>query len=202
VLPYSQDFSKVLDGAVPGGWVNTQGKFLVATLKDGQKVLKKVNNNPIPFIARGNAYIGLPDLSDYTIAADVLGTKRGDDLPEMGVGANRYTLILDGNKQKLRIVSWDALPRIDQTVDFEWQPDTWYRVKLTVELTGNKAIVKGKAWAKGKTEPENWTAEVEDPYPNRQGSPALFGYVTGIPEDGGSGTDILFANVNVTPNKK
>ena len=49
-LPYTQDFSKVPDGAVPAGWVNTQGKFLVKTLKDGSKVLAKVNTNSNPLM--------------------------------------------------------------------------------------------------------------------------------------------------------
>ena len=73
-LPYAQDFNKIPDGAVPGGWVNTQGKFLIKTLKDGSKVLAKVNTNPNPLIARGNAFIGLPTMKDYTIECDVLGT--------------------------------------------------------------------------------------------------------------------------------
>jgi outer membrane protein assembly factor BamB len=201
VLPYQQDFSKVPDGAVPGGWVNTQGKFLVATLKDGEKVLKKVNDKASPLIARGSAYIGLPDLRDYTIESDLLGGKQGDDLPEMGIGANRYTLILDGNKQKLRVVSWDALPRIDKTVDFAWQPDTWYRAKLTVDIVGDKAVIRGKAWKRDTPEPSAWTAEIDDPYPNRHGSPTLYGYVNGIPE-GGRGTEIMYDNVRITPNKK
>src|SRR5207302_2735363 len=59
-LPYVQDFEKVPNGAVPGGWVNTQGKFLVATI-GGNKVLKKVNTNASPLVAKANAYIGLPN---------------------------------------------------------------------------------------------------------------------------------------------
>src|SRR5205823_4936257 len=86
-LPYEQDFSKIPDGAVPGGWINTQGKFVVATV-DGQKVLRKVNDKPNPLIARGNAYIGLPTLKDYTIECDVSGTKIGNDLPDIGIVAN------------------------------------------------------------------------------------------------------------------
>src|SRR5262249_17327068 len=42
-LPYKQDFENVPPGAVPGGWVNTQGKFVVAELAGG-KVLRKVND--------------------------------------------------------------------------------------------------------------------------------------------------------------
>lgn len=199
-LPYKQDFEKIPDGAVPGGWVNTQGKFLVATV-DGNKVLKKVNDKASPLIARGNAYIGLPTLKDYTIACDVLGTKKGDDLPDMGIIANRYTLMLAGNVQKLRIVSWDALPRIDQTISYPWQPKVWYRLKLTVAIHGDKALVRGKVWPRDEKEPDAWTVEVTDSRPNREGSPALYGYVSGILE-GQPGNDIFYDNVVTTPNKK
>ncbi len=199
-LPYSQDFSKVPDGAVPAGWVNTQGKFLVATV-DGAKVLRKVNDKGSPLIARGNGYIGMPDLKDYTIQADIMGTKVGDDLPDMGVIANRYTLTLAGNIQKLRITSWDALPRIDRTISYPWQPNVWYSVKLTTEVMGDSAVVKGKCWQRGQPEPAEWTLQVTDPRANKEGSPALYGYVTGIPNVG-PGTDIFYGNVHVMPNKK
>jgi outer membrane protein assembly factor BamB len=200
-LPYSQDFAKVPDGAVPGGWVNTQGKFRVTTLKDGEKVLAKVNDKASPLIARGNAFIGMPGLRDYTIESDVMGTQVGTDMPDVGVVANRYTLMLQGNIQKLRIVSWSALPRVDSTVDFDWKPGTWYHLKLTAEVKGGKALVKGKCWPRGQDEPSNWTVTLTDAFPNEEGAPALYGYVTGIPE-GGAGTDIYYANVRITPNKK
>lgn len=198
-LPYAQDFSKVPDGAVPGGWVNTQGKFLVKTIK-GEKVLAKVNDKASPLIARGNAYIGMPTDKDYTIEADVQGTKVGSDLPDMGVVANRYSFILEGNNQKLRIVSWDALPRVDQTVPFNIEPDVWYRLKLTVEVRGDKGTIKGKAWPRDKGEPADWLV-LHDPRPNTEGAPALYGYAKGITESQ-PGTEVFFDNVRITPSQK
>jgi outer membrane protein assembly factor BamB len=198
-LPYAQDFNKIPDGAVPGGWVNTQGKFLVKTIK-GEKVLAKVNDKASPLIARGNAFIGLPTDKDYTIEAEVQGTKVGDDLPDMGVVANRYSFILEGNNQKLRIVSWDALPRVDETVPFNIEPDVWYRMKLTVEVQGEKGTIKGKAWPRDKGEPTDWLV-LHDPRPNTEGAPALYGYVKGITESQ-SGTEVYFDNVRITPNHK
>jgi len=200
-LPYREDFERYPNGAVPGGWVNTQGKYVIATLKDGSKVLKKVNTKASPLVARGNAYFGMPDLKDYIIEADVMGTKVGDDLPDMGVVANRYTLILAGNVQKLRIVSWDALPRVDQTVSWPWQPNVWYRMKLTVEAKADHAIVRGKVWPRDQKEPPEWTVETKDPRPNIEGSPALYGYVTGIVGNT-PGTDIYYDNVSIVSNKK
>lgn len=198
-IPYAQDFSKVPDGAVPGGWVNTQGKFLVKTIK-GEKVLAKVNDKASPLIARGNAFIGLPTYKDYTIEADVQGTKAGSELPDMGIVANRYTLMLEGNNGKLRLVSWDALPRVDQTIPFKIEPDIWYRLKLTVETDGGKGTIKGKAWPRDQREPAEWLV-LHDPRPNTEGAPALYGYVKGI-TDTAPGTEIYYDNVRISANGK
>lgn len=199
-LPYQEDFEKYPEGSAPGGWVNTQGKFYVGKLKDGTKVLKKVTDKASPLIARGNAYLGTPELKDYTIEADVQGGKKGADLPDMGVVAQRYTLFLAGNIQKLRIVAWDALPRVDRTVSFPWKEGVWYRMKLAVQTKGDKALIRGKVWPRDQQEPEDWTLSVTDPRPNPEGSPGLYGYVTGIPDEG-SGTDILYDNVRVLRNE-
>ncbi len=204
-LPYSEDFSKIPDGAVPPGWINTAGKFMVATLMDAKgqpnKVLRKENTKSNPSFSRGNAYFGLPGMKDYTIQADLMATKKNNDLPDLGIVANRYTLMLAGNIQKLRIVSWSALPRVDETIAFTWEPGVWYRLKLTVAVEGDKGTVRGKVWRRDQTEPEGWTIQVTDPVPNTEGAPALYGYVTGI-SDTAPGTEIYFDNVQVTPNKK
>lgn len=199
-LPYAQDFTNIPEGAVPGGWINTQGKFVVGMF-DGDKVLRKVNDKASPLIARGNAFIGLPTLKDYTIQSDVQGTKKGEDLPDMGIVANRYTLYLAGNIQKLRLVSWDALPRVDKTIPFKVQPGQWYTMKLTTEIKDGQGIIKGKVWERGQPEPADWTVELHDPRPIADGSPALYGYVTGILGNE-PGTEIYYDNVRVTPNGK
>jgi outer membrane protein assembly factor BamB len=198
--PYSQDFKKVPPGAAPGGWVNVQGKFVVVD-KDGSRVLKKSADNPNPLLCRANAYIAMPDSKDYTIEADLRGTRKKEDMPDMGIVASRYTLMLDGNKQRLRITSWEALPRLDKTIEWRWQPDVWYRMKLTVDVQGDKAVVRGKVWPRDQQEPAAWTIEVEDPKPNREGSPALYGYATGILENE-PGAEIYYDNLRLTRNKK
>jgi outer membrane protein assembly factor BamB len=200
LLPYTQDFSKVPEGRAPAGWANTQGKFVVE-MKNGAKVLKKTNIIPSPLVARANAYIGMPDLTDYTIQADVMGTQKGKDVPDLGVVANRYTLKIEGETKGLRLVSWEAIPRIDKTIGTNWKPNVWYTMKLTVDVKGDKALVRGKFWERGKPEPKDWTVELEDPTPNREGSPALFALSTGI-DAGSPGNEVFFANVSVTPNRK
>jgi outer membrane protein assembly factor BamB len=202
-LPIRQDFKKVPEGAVPGGWVNCQGKFAVQTV-NGAKVLKKLATNPSPLFARANAYMGKPNLTDYTIQADLLGIRK-QRLPDMGIVANRYTLELDGENQALRIVSWESTPkpRVEKELDWDWKPDEWYSMKLMVTLPDGKdgkGLIRGKVWERGKPEPAKWTIELEDPTPNREGSPALYGYQTDI-NPGQGGAEILYDNVSVTPNQ-
>jgi outer membrane protein assembly factor BamB len=198
-IPYANDFEKLPDGSVPGGWVNTQGKYVIKTL-NGNKVLAKVNDKFSPLLSRGHAYITLPTAHDYTIACDVQGTKVGKYLPEIGIGANRYSLIMVGSVQKLRILSWDALPRIDKTINFPWKPGVWYRLKLTTEIAGGKGLIRGKAWPRDEKEPAAWTIEVTDTYPIREGSATVYGYVTGNFNDM-PGTEIYYDNLLITPNK-
>ncbi len=200
VPPLKTDFSKVPEGRTPGGWVNTMGKFGVAKLSDGKVVLRKLNVNPSPLVSRAHAFIGLPSQTNYTIESDVMGTQVRTDLPDIGIDANRYTLMLAGNIQQLRLVSWDALPRIDRSIEFPWKPDVWYSMKLTVKLEGDKALVRGKVWPQGEAEPTEWTIQVEDPVPNREGAPALYAYSAGILGPQQPGTEIYFHNVRVTPN--
>jgi outer membrane protein assembly factor BamB len=198
-IPYSIDFDKLPEGIVPGGWVNTQGKWLVKTI-NGNKVLAKVNDKASPLLARGNAYITVPTASDYTIEADVQGLMAGSDMPDVGIVANRYTLMLAGNVQKLRIVAWDPLPRIDKTIQYEWKPGVWYRMKMTTEIAGGKGTIRGKVWPADAKEPANWTIEVTDSRPMDHGSAALYAYVTGV-QDKRPGTEVYFDNVKITPNK-
>ena len=205
-LPVKQDFEKVPVGAVPGGWVNTQGKYAVAEVTlngEKMKVLSKENSNPAPPIARANAYITTPNTSNYTIQADVYAGEVNNKLPDMGVIANRTLLVLEGksvdDKRSLTIVSWEARNRITKEVPFAWTKDTWYTMKFTTETANGKTTLKGKVWERGKPEPKDWTIEAVDPNPNTEGAAALYGYVPNITNVPGS--PIYFDNVSVTPNK-
>jgi outer membrane protein assembly factor BamB len=198
-LPYAPNFNNIPVGRTPGGWVNCQGKFAIKE-KDGVKVLAKLNTNPFVLISRAYAFMGMPSLTNYTIQADLMGTRKREDLPDMGIVANRYTLMLDGNKQQLRLLSWEAVPRVDKSIAFGWKENTWYRMKFTVDVQGGKATVRGKVWPRDQTEPEDWTVTFEDPTANREGSPGVYGYAAGIEEDS-PGTEIFYDKVAVTPNK-
>jgi hypothetical protein len=112
----------------------------------------------------------------------------------MGVVAQRYTLALEG-AQRLQLRSWVSLleQRFAVTIPYEWQPKTWYIIKLRAEAAEGKAILKGKVWKKGEPEPEAWTIQGEDLTPNLQGSPGLFGNSTDA--------EFFVDNVSVTANE-
>jgi outer membrane protein assembly factor BamB len=207
-VPFTQDFERIPAGAVPGGWVNTQGKYVVVEqMLDGkpQKLLQKVANNPSPLVARAYAYMTVPTARGYEVQADLMAERKHTKLPDMGILSHRYTLILDGKESgdpmQVRIVTWEAVPRINQGANFTWKEGVWYTSKLVVELQADKAIVRGKVWPRSEKEPDQWTVEVEDPLPNREGAAGLYGYVSKIPE-GEAGPAIFYDNVSVTPAAK
>lgn len=210
-VPIRADFDKAPDGSSPAGWVNTNGKFLVKKLADGNHVLSKLNTDARPPLAKANGYITTPDASDYTVAADVMGTEVRGKLPDAGLINSRYTFVLDGKpdaelgKRTVRLTSWEARPRINVAVPFEWQPDTWYSMKLTVEQEEKQAVIRGKIWKKGDEEPKGWTIEFRDPVPNRTGAAGLYGYISNVQEANGKvepGSELYFDNLAVTPNGK
>jgi len=201
VLPVIENFDKVPVGRTPGGWTNAPAKFSVVD-RGGNKMLSKRNDNPSPLVARSNAFMGAPDSRDYSVEAEVMGTQVRTDLPEIGIGACRYTLLLIGNDQEIRLGTWDAQKRVEKKVPFPWKPGVWYSMKLTTEIKDGKGIVKGKVWPRDGKEPEAWTAEIEDPVPNTEGSPLIYGFSTGVINAKDPGTEIYYDNIKVTPNKK
>ncbi len=172
-LPWSEDFESVAVDKNPAHWVGAGTKFLVKE-KDGNRVLVKA---PVTRgLNRSNVYLGPPGMAHYTIQVDLMGTKKGRRRPDMGLIANRYTLDMMGNHQRLQIRSWASDLRMARTIDFQWNPDVWYTMKMKVDIANDKAIVKGKVWPASDPEPDAWTLTVEDPLPNRTGSPGLYGY--------------------------
>ncbi|MEM8913222.1 MAG: PQQ-binding-like beta-propeller repeat protein [Planctomycetota bacterium] len=195
-LPYSEDFEGTGPGLIPGGWTNTQLRYVTTKLDDGSTVLMKTARIAVPFYRQWCGFIGTPEMSGYTISADVMGEEVRENLPNMGVTAHRYILQLVGNEQKLRVSAWDAVPRVAGEVDFAWEPDTWYRLKMTVSVDGGETKVLGKAWKTSDAEPPDWTIELTDPNPNETGPPGIYGSALGI-QPPKSGTPIYYDNILV-----
>lgn len=210
-IPAATDFDKLPPGASPAGWVNTNGKFFIKKLPDGNNVLMKSNDNARPPIAKANAYITVPQSSDYVIQADFYGTLVRGKLPDAGLINSRYALMFDGKidpelkKNTVRLTSWEARPRINVVMPFDWLPNTWYTAKLIVEPKEKSATIRGKIWKKGGAEPAEWMLTFEDPYPNRIGSAGLYGYIPNISEEAGGeilpGSELYFDNLSIKPNK-
>ena len=188
-LPWTEDFEGITLEKIPTHWIGATGKFFVRenpTSSASNKVLVKT---PVQRgLNRSNVYLGPPTMKDYTIQVDLMGTKTKRRLPDMGLIANRYTLDMQGRHQRLQIRSWASDLRMAKTIDFPWEIDVWYTMKMQVEVVDETAIIRGKVWRTGEPEPEDWTLVAEDPKPNREGSPGIYGY---------SPTEIYYDNLKV-----
>jgi hypothetical protein len=170
-IPWTETFDAYPDGPAPASWV-TGSRFTIATL-DGQKVLHKAPDNTI--YKRIRAFLGSVTASDYTFEADVRAMTARRQMGDVGITAQRYSLVLYGNSQRLKLEPWEPETARTVTVPFAWKPDTWYRLKLRVDnLPSGQVRARGKAWAVGGAEPAEWMIDKTDPIGNRQGSPGLF----------------------------
>jgi outer membrane protein assembly factor BamB len=172
-LPLNITFDSYTDGTNPPGWVNaTAGKFVVAAL-DGKKVLQKPPDETL--FKRIRMFFGPVEWHDYTYEGDVRVNMRRRQMGDIGITAQRYSLVLYGNTQQLKIEPWEPEIQRSVTIPFEWKQDAWYRLKLRVENQTNGSVrVQGKAWAVGSPEPDKWMIEKIDPHGNRQGAPGVF----------------------------
>lgn len=210
VIPYTEDFERYEIGACPGGYVYAQGKYRVVEL-EGNKVLQKTNDSTRPPLARANAYMTTPDSANYTIACDIMAMEKRGKLPDAGVVNCRYQLTLNGvvdpehGQRTLRIGAWEAIPRINESMPFEWKPGVWYRMKLKVVADEEMAHIYGKVWERDQEEPAEWTVEFEDPNPTTEGSAAVYGFVTNTLADpsmaGFEGSELYYDNVEIRPNE-
>jgi hypothetical protein len=107
--------------------------------------------------------------------ADVRAPTRRRMMADVGITVQRYSLVLYGTTQRLKLEPWEPETQRTVTMPFAWKPDAWYHLKLQVENQANGAVrARGKAWPTGEPEPAAWTIEKVDPIGNRQGAPGLF----------------------------
>lgn len=200
--PFTEDFNSFAlnqkdkgDGASyaypPLPWIGARLKWQVRDLK-GEKVLAKTLDRVL--FQRSMIFMGHPDEKNYTVAADVYsdGNRRG--MSTVGVINQRYIIQLDGNWQKLVVVSNHE--RVKEGVPFSWKPRTWYRIKARVDVAEDgSGVIRAKAWRRGDPEPEKWLLEAPHRRAHQQGAPGLFGF---SPQ---SLFRVYIDNVEVTPNK-
>jgi hypothetical protein len=185
-LPWSFDFET---DSFPRHWIGTGPRFKVVD-HDGGKRLQKPPQ--AVGLQRAAAYIGPPTLSGYTVEADVMATKQGRRVGDVGLINQGYTLDLMGKKEELQLRVWASELEKSTTIPFPAEPNVWYRLKLRVDTAGDKATARGKVWKKGEAEPGEWTITLEDPIGVKTGAPGLYG---------DSVTDLYWDNVTVKGNE-
>ncbi|MFL6231485.1 MAG: PQQ-binding-like beta-propeller repeat protein [Pyrinomonadaceae bacterium] len=191
-LPWAEDFSSYALNSEPVAWTSTTLKYAVREL-DGNKVLVKTTDGS-SLLTRSRAYMGQSDLHDYTVESDVRAGQRRRQQGDAGIIAQRYALVLYGNAGEMHLEPWQPETQRTVKLPFAWKPDTWYRLKLSVEnLPDGKVRARGKVWAVGETEPADWMIERIDPIGNRQGSPGVFANAIT--------SEIYFDNMKVYPNR-
>ena len=197
-LPWTFDFESSGE-TPPAYWINATGKFAVRAI-DGNKVLVKLADNPFAFAKRTRPFFGPPDLTNYTIEADVRSMERRRQMGDVGIVAQRYELVLFGNHQRLELQPWQPETQRTVKVDYKWKPDTWYTLKLEVQtLDGSKVRARGKVWPKGEPEPTAWTVERVDPIGSHKGSPGIYADAMNSAAQGGS--EMYYDNIKVYRNK-
>jgi outer membrane protein assembly factor BamB len=156
----------------PAAWIGGKLKWRVED-RAGEKVLAKTTDRLL--FQRSMVFMGPPELSGYTVEADVLseGSKRG--MSSAGVIAQRYIVALQGNQQTLEIQS--NYDRVRTSVPYAWKPGVWYRVKARVDVAADgTGVVRGKAWPRGTPEPAAWTIEMTHAHAHSHGAPGIYGF--------------------------
>jgi len=208
-LPWKIDFSRAVIGKPPLTWIGAGMKFAVRQDPDDpqNKVLVKLTD--IPLFARARTYLGTDDMANYTVQADVKvtesvyhdGAVEVHKMPDAGVIDSRYCIELKGSDQTLNLYGWGAaIPRNElmpglathTAMPYAWKANAWYTLKIMVQQQPDKAIILGKAWEKGRNEPQDWTIRLEDPTPNTHGAAGLWGF--------SNDHEIYYDNVVVTAN--
>ncbi|WP_168566813.1 PQQ-binding-like beta-propeller repeat protein [Crateriforma spongiae] len=174
-LPWRFTFDDLSDP--PLSWVGARYRHVIRDV-DGSPALTKIST--IPKGARSRAWMGPSDMAEYTISADVMGSRNLDQLPDIGLTAQGYVLDLMGQSQQLQIRTWvSSEERARSTVPFEWKEGVWYRMKFSAEIESEgpaaTAILRGKIWPRDEPEPKEWTVTARDESPVLSASPGLYG---------------------------
>ena len=187
-LPWKFDFEGLTDAPIT--WIGARYRHRVGKV-EGNSTLVKITT--IPKGTRSRAWFGHPDLHDYTVQADMKPSIADNKLPDMGLICQGYKFAMEGLNNRILLNSWDSHDyRTSKVLPFKMEPDVWYVMKIKVSNDGPKARVQGKVWKRGESEPANWSIEMDDDMPNKQGSPGMTGNATNA--------EITIDNVMVTPN--
>lgn len=184
-LPYTEDFEGYQLSEKPGGsvagrafdfpplpWIGARLKWEVIE-NDGNKVLSKTLDRVL--FQRSLSFIGHPDLTNYTLQANVMtdGSRRIKSV--VGLINQRYIFSLVGNANLLEVSSNHE--RVKESVPFSISANTWYTLKTHVDVAEDgSGVVRAKAWPADQPEPAAWTIEVEHKNAHKKGAPGIFGF--------------------------
>jgi outer membrane protein assembly factor BamB len=189
--PWTWDFESAASEAPPAWWTGAPTKVFQRTVEGVGKVLIRPRDETVG--RRAKVFFGQPNLNGYTVEADVRGREQRRQRGDVGLINERYGLVLFGNGQKLELHPWQAADEMTTRVDFKWDADKWYRMKLRVDhQKDGTARIRGKVWPADAAEPTAWTIEKVDKIPHVMGSPGI--YADGI-------SDVYFDNVKVYRNQ-
>ena len=115
------------------------------------------------------AVVGAPDMSNYTVQADIKTENSGDG------GVFAYW---QSHEQNYRLRTLDRLSHLELAtrrpagpgfkklvlarISFPLKESRWYHFKLQVENLETCTYLRGKVWEKGRSEPPEWTIETAD----------------------------------------
>lgn len=187
---WTWDFEGFKEKQVPATWVRAFIKMQPRQV-DGSTVMRM---GPGPARPSHTVMLGPSDMTNYTIQADVNMTEQKRKLASVGICANRYTFLLNGNDGVCQFVTWPSEWRLSGAengaeAEFLADPDVWYTMKFKIEMKDGKAHLFGKIWEREESEPDEWTLKVTDPKPNKVGSPGIWSYAL---------ADCYFDNIVIT----
>jgi outer membrane protein assembly factor BamB len=175
-IGYTETFSSYPAQGIVAGAPAMRGRYAVVE-KDGEKVLYKDAAN----IRSQKTSVYLSPSSDqrYEVQVDVFAAEKARRMPDVGLVSHRYTLDLQGNKQRMMVRTWTSEPeRFSEEVSFRFDPNVWYRLRFRVEPSeeNGPTRVMAKAWKRDEPEPDAWTIDVVDPIGNSHGSAGIYGF--------------------------
>ena len=180
-LPYSENFEKgfaltqsASDGIEfsypPLPWLGARMRWQIQD-REGSKVAGNTLDRVL--FQRTMNFLGSPDMSNYTVEADVMTDGNRRIKSTIGLVNQRYIIALVGNWQKLEVFS--NYDRFKASVPFSIKTNTWYHLKTRVDLMNDgSGVIRAKAWEKGSEEPAAWTIEAKHANAHRHGAPGVY----------------------------
>ena len=180
-LPYSENFEKgfaltqsASDGIEfsypPLPWLGARMRWQIQD-REGSKVAGNTLDKVL--FQRAMNFLGSPDMSNYTVEADVMTDGNRRIKSTIGLVNQRYIIALVGNWQKLEVFS--NYDRFKASVPFSIKTNTWYHLKTRVDLMNDgSGVIRAKAWEKGSEEPAAWTIEAKHANAHRHGAPGVY----------------------------